>query len=159
MQIVRNLGMGLLGASLTGCANAPASPLLRDVDFVRGCWVEKNAQDHRIDALLRLLPDGSEYAGRLEYVRGIRPGPEIRVSVARDGTSASVTRNGERFDLPAEITASSGPGDVSRRIVFSGTTNGRYARIEVTGKSHGLAMTILDGVSMLAFDGERDGCD
>jgi hypothetical protein len=29
----------------------------------------------------------------------------------------------------------------------------------VTGKNHGLAMTILDGVSMLAFDGERDGCD
>lgn len=88
MQIARTLGVSLLGASLTGCANAPTSPLSRDIDFVRGCWVEKNAQNQRIDALLRLLPDGSEYAGRLEYVRGIRPGPEIRVSVARDGTSA-----------------------------------------------------------------------
>ena len=87
MRFELNLGVALAIAGLTGCANAPAKPLMQDVDFVRGCWVEKDKSDGRINAFLRLLPDGADgadYTGHLQHVRGIKPGPEIIVSIARN---------------------------------------------------------------------------
>lgn len=160
MTITRALRMMFMAAALAACVSTPATPERQDVDFVRGCWVDKDATDGRIDALLRLLPaepDALEYSGDLDYVRGIRPGPQIGISIARDGTHASVTQNGERTDLPA-IADTTSIAKGSRQIVF-GSIDSRTTRLEVAGTADTLTMTVFNGVSTLGFNGQRGGCD
>lgn len=157
----RALCMAFMGATLTACIRSPAPPVTQDVEFVRGCWVDKDATDGRINALLRLLPsesEGLEYSGYLEYVRGIRPGPQIRISIARDGTYASVTQNGERIDILAVADTTPVTKEGARRIVFD-SDNSRTARLEVAGTTDRLSMTVINGLNTLGFNGQRDGCD
>jgi hypothetical protein len=162
MRNGQTLGVALAGLALAGCAGTPAAPLKQDIEFVRGCWVEKDKGDGRINAFLRLLPDGPEgavYTGHLQYVRGIRPGPEIRIAIARDGTHASATIGGVSGDFPADPAVSPVMDDGSRRIMFSGIANGRPGAITAAGKEERLLLDVTSGMSHLTFDGERDGCD
>ena len=39
-----------------------------DIEFVRGCWVQKEAPGERDQAFLRLLPDGDNLSGQITDV-------------------------------------------------------------------------------------------
>ncbi len=165
MKAVPGLSIALIALPLAGCASAPATPQRQDVEFVRGCWIERDARDGRINAFLRLLPDGpdgpdgAEYAGYLQFVRGTKPGPQIRIAIARDGRRASAELDGVRIEFPADPAASRVQDEGLHSITFAGVSNGGSGAITAAGGSDKLALTVLSNIRRLAFEGERDGCD
>ena len=79
-------------ALVPGCATAPAAPV-ESMDFVWGCWVQKQAFDGRATVFLRLLPnaDRSAYEGQLTAYADNEIQPGGRASFARDGSRATST--------------------------------------------------------------------
>jgi hypothetical protein len=149
-----------LGMALAACANAPPEPPTQNAEFARGCWVEKDRAGGRVNAFLRLLPDGPDrptYSGHLQFVRGIRPGPEIVISVARDGSRASMTMDRGNVAFVADPRGASA-GDEGRKLTFSETSNDGGSMI-LEGREDRLSLKVFSRLRTLSFDGERDGCD
>lgn len=149
--------------ALAGCAGAPPAARAQDASFVQGCWVEKDSRDGRINAFLRLLPDGPDaevYAGQLQFVRGVKPVTAVSIAIARDGAHAWAILDGVRLDFPADPEAAPASKDGSRQIMFSGIANGSPGAILASAPGQDrLTLSLLAGVRRLAFAGERDGCD
>jgi hypothetical protein len=161
MQIARILCAALAGALLAGCANTAASPLKPNVDFVRGCWLERNPRDGRIDAFLRLLPDGPDganYVGELEYTRGIKPGPKFRITIARDGTRASGVIRDVVIEFKPDLSASPAVYG-SQYAAFSAHVDGRAGSLVVVGGKDRLSLKMTDGVTDVGINGAHDSCD
>jgi hypothetical protein len=163
--------LALLGVA--GCAAAPAPmPADRDIDFVRGCWVQKESPGGQIEAFLRLLPEGDTLAGQLADVATGDWITGATFSFARSGTSASFeTRDlvdqpphtridpsalARNFDWArpqwgGELAAYAGPRPSRSFLFVEGVEN----RLAIRAVQSSLEATLVFTV----FDGERDGCD
>lgn len=156
-----------------GCTTQPApTPADMDIDFVRGCWVQKAEPGGKIQAFLRLLPDGDNLSGQIADVGagGWDPGAAFRF--ARTGVSA--TFRGPAMPEPPEQTriepsrlaanfdwarpqfggklAAYAEAPPSRNFLFAEAGN---ERLSIWAVSAQLDATLI----MKLFDGERDGCD
>lgn len=157
-------------ALLGGCATAPAETP-PDMDYVWGCWVQKQAFDGNAIVFLRLLPndDRTAYAGELTaYAREtVQPGG--RASFARDGSRASFflgdgdrgggagARAPEPAGWPAKkllwrafFTPQPAPHDDRTEYLVAEGDKERLI-ITVTDRDHADLPPVLDL--------ERDGCD
>jgi hypothetical protein len=155
------------------CANpARRAPSDMDIDFVRGCWVQKSAPGETTEAFLRLLPDGDALGGQ---IADVSTGDWITVatfSFARAGDRVSFdardmpeqlpharidpSRLGASFDWArasrgGKLAAFAGPAP-SRNFLFVESGNDRLAVWAVSAEPDATLVFTL-------FDGERDGCD
>jgi len=163
----------LAGLALAGCAVGPAPlPADMDIDFVRGCWVQKDSPGGKIEAFLRLLPEGDTLAGA---VTDVDTGDWITVATfafARDGASVTFDAHDmpelpphTRID-PARLAASfdwARPQAGRTLAAFAGPAPSRRFLFAEGGAD---ALTIwavtADPQATLnfkLFEGERDGCD
>ena len=173
MSQVRRLIVAAATLGAAGCATPPAPmPTDMDIDFVRGCWVQKDAPGEQVQAFLRLLPDGDSLSGQ---VADVSTGDWITVA------AFSFTRAGDRvtFDardipeLPAHRRID--PSRLATSFDWARATSGArlaaYAgpspsRTFLFAEGGGDTLTIRavsaepDATLVFTlFDGERDGCD
>jgi len=147
-------------------------PADMEIDFVRGCWVQKDAPGGRVEAFLRLLPDGESLSGQ---IADVSTGDWITVA------TFSFTRAGDHttFDardmseLPAHtrIDPSRLAASFDWARARSGGTLAAYAGptpsrnfLFVEGGDNTLAIWAVSAgpdatLVFTLFDGERDGCD
>ena len=158
MSQVRRLIVAAATLGAAGCATPPAPmPTDMDIDFVRGCWVQKDAPGEQVQAFLRLLPDGDSLSGQ---VADVSTGDWITVA------AFSFTRAGDRvtFDardipeLPAHTRI-----DPSRLAAYAGPSPSRtFLFAEGGGDTLTIRAVSAEPDATLVFtlfDGERDGCD
>ena len=143
-----------------------------DINFVRGCWVQKEAPGGKIEAFLRLLPEGENLSGQ---IADVATGDWITVATfafARSGESVTFdardmaeqpahtridpSRLGASFDWArakhgGRVAAFAGPAP-SRNFLF---VEGGDDRLAVWAVSAATDATLVYDL----FDGERDGCD
>ena len=163
----------MIAALLTGCAAAPAPvPADRDIDFVRGCWVQKETPGGKVEAFLRLLPEGDALAGQLTDVS---TGDWITAGVfsfALDGVSATFETR-DLVDQPAHTRID--PSALAANFAWArpqwGGRLAAYANappsrsfLFVEGGDDRLAIRIVQSavdatLIFRVFAGERDGCD
>jgi hypothetical protein len=67
-------------------------PADMDIEFARGCWVQREAPGERVQAFLRLLPDGDSLSGQ---IADVSTGDGITVA------TFSFTRAGDRVTFDA----------------------------------------------------------
>ena len=154
------VGPVLATLALAGCI-VPAPPrqsaVVQDVDFVRGCWVEKQEPDGPATGFLRLLPDGTDYAGTLTR----RIDGEIqtvgRLAFARDGSRLTIQPDsGDATALEARDPAL-WPAEPNK-AVFVSHTSPDIEPVSVGGDANRLAIGFGGGLLGLVLF-ERDGCD
>ena len=161
----------------TACASQHAAqPADMDIDFVRGCWVQKEAPSGKIESFLRLLPDRETPEESLEgQINDVSTGDWITIGVfhvARSGEAVTFDARDmpeqpahTRID-PARLRASfdwarpkhggklaafAGPAP-SRSFLFTESGGERLAIWAVSAEPEATLVYLL-------FDGERDGCD
>jgi hypothetical protein len=156
-----------------GCATPSApKPADMDIDFVRGCWVQKQAPGERIDAFLRLLPDGENLSGQLADVTtgdwitvaalsfsrtgetvtfDARDMPELPAHTRIDPSQLGASFDWARAKHGGKLAAFAGPAP-SRSFLFVEGGNDQLAIWAVSAEPDATLMFNL-------FDGERDGCD
>ena len=167
----RTLVTASLAASLAACQTAPPikTAVIQDVEFLRGCWVQKDAPGGRAIGFLRLLPntvDGPSYRGD---VTEVSPDGNADSSgafgFARDGSSVTLRiGDGTETTLHHGRLAEYPIAPRGNRAVFGGVRpdgsrapfviaegDGEHLWIFFAGQS---GASIGDLVSM-----ERDGCD
>ena len=162
-----------LAASACQQASSASGP---SIDFVRGCWVQKDAPGGAIEAFLRLLPGGADgdqtnYSGEIMDVTSGEPGHRQGLSFARDGSAASwwILFGGYGADPDATAVAG-GAHDSFERTYDSAFDSGRhqdhaiFESIYVPGGTLAVEATaeqlkVTRNVAETIFDGERDGCD
>lgn len=172
MPHVRELIVAAAVLGATGCATLPAPmPADMNIDFVRGCWVQKEAPGGTVQGFLRLLPSGDSLAGQ---IADVSTGDWITVA------TFAFTRTGDRVtfdarDMPEQPThtridpsrlpgfdwararsggslaAYAGPTP-SRSFLFAESGNDTLAIWAVSAEPDATLVFSL-------FDGERDGCD
>ncbi len=154
----------------------PARPADMDIDFVRGCWVQKEAPGEKIEAFLRLLPDRETPTDTLSgQIADVVTGDWITVAAlhfARDGETVAFDAHDmpeqpphTRID-PARLTASfdwARPKHGGKLAAFAGPAPSRNF-LFVEGGGEQLAIWAVDAAPDATliyqlFDGERDGCD
>lgn len=147
-------------------------PADMNIDFVRGCWMQKESPGGEVQAFLRLLPDGYSLRGQIVDVSA---GDWITVATfyfARSGNSVSFdardmpeqpahtridpSRLGASFDWAraksgGKLAAYAGPAP-SRSFLFAEGGNDMLAIWAVSAEPDATLVFKL-------FDGERDGCD
>lgn len=176
MRDARKIAIGLaaaLTALAAGCATGP-HPSPSQIDFVWGCWVQKEEPGGTIQAFLRLLPDQekSRYAGSLTQIP--HRGAEVSLSFARDGDTATL---GYLLGGPDENGGFKAQAqDFLRRDLTRGPRSGADQHLAAFRSVHTNKLLIAEGTSDrlkiawestgrkpepedLIFDGERDGCD
>lgn len=158
---------------LAGCAAAP-TPLPADtrIDFVRGCWVQKDSPGGKIEAFLRLLPDGHTLAGQMVDVSTGDWITSATFAFARSGETAMFEARdmpdqpqhkridpaslGARFDWARPksggVLAAFAGGSPARNFLFA---EGGDERLAIWAVSAEPDVTLV----FQLFDGERDGCD
>lgn len=172
MAHVRRLIAGLALVA-TGCATGPAPmPADMDIDFVRGCWVQKEAPGGKIEAFLRLLPDGDRLTGQMADVSTGDWITSATFALARSGETATFEARdipdqpphtridpaalGAKFDWARPqaggVLAAYGGGSPARNFLFAEGGNDRLAIWAVSAEPDATLVLKL-------FDGERDGCD
>lgn len=178
MNVNRHVSARIILLSLvaSACATQP-DPRTHEIDFVQGCWIQKDAPGGTIQAFLRLLPseaDGNEttYSGEIQDVTLDRPGdPMEGVSFARDGSSASWwILLGSYSDDPDVTVVPGGAHDTFERTYNPALDSGRHqyravfrsiyvpdGTLVVESTAEQLKIT-RNGVETI-FYGERDGCD
>lgn len=159
------------------CATSGPPTATATVDFLRGCWVEKDAPSGAIQAFLRLLPGGADgnelnYSGEIQGATLGKPGQSRGgLSFARDGSSASwwVYFGGHSSDQDVSVIPGSAHDNFQR---ISAPTrragqNKYYAVfksiyvpdgtlvVEATAERLKVTRNTVETI----FDGERDGCD
>lgn len=85
----------LAALAMGACTSGPQPESQHGMDFVWGCWVQKQAFDTGATVFLRLLPnaDRSAYEGQLTIHANNAPQPGGRASFARDGSRATFFLN------------------------------------------------------------------
>jgi hypothetical protein len=154
-------------ALLPGCAATPKPAPGQDVEFLRGCWVAKDAPGGQIRAFLRLLPDGADgpsYRGAITLVLGGAWNPGTRYEFARDGSAAVETNlQGETatYSRVASSTWSTASAPAERAVY----ADAHGTLLVADGGNDTLKLSIVSNasgnqvISPIEFDGERDGCD
>lgn len=172
MQHVRILGFVAAFLSATACATQPdRKPADMDIDFVRGCWVQKEAPGEHVQGFLRLLPDGETLKGQQADVS---TGDWIVVaafaftrsgeSVTFDARDMPETPEHTRID-PARLAVFDWgrPKTGGKLAAFAGPAPSR-SFLFVEGGNDKLAIWVVNAepdatIVFTLFDGERDGCD
>lgn len=153
--------------AIGGCAGTPdAAGLAQDIDFIRGCWVSKEAPGGQILSFLRLLPptpgEGA-LEGEVHPVASLYADKARRFSFARDGSTATLDYLAEGKPpetykrAPSGVSAGAGP----YRAVYA-RSDLDSALLVVDGRDEALRIfTTLRGSTETRdqFTGERDGCD
>ena len=155
MPIGGNIIAAAAGLALAACTSTDAAMPPNDASFAWGCWVSKDERGGRILAFLRLLkdgPDGKLYEGYLHDVRGSDMIPALHLSLARDGTRATVVRNVETIEF---ITKESVEGG----LMFKSATPGKTGSLSIAEGNEKLFLTFRLGPDNQTYAFERDGCD
>lgn len=163
--------LAIAAAWLSGCSLLPAPPPMEiDIDFVRGCWVQKESPGGKIEAFLRLLPNEDRLTGQMADVSTGDWITSATFSFARAGDTATF----EARDMPdqpqhtridptrlafdwarpqsgGQLVAYAG-GTPARNFLFAEGGNDRLAIWAVSAQPDATLVFKL-------FDGERDGCD
>lgn len=156
MRIAQGLASLLAALSLAACASAAVNVAADDAQFVWGCWVAKDEPGGPPVAFLRLLPDGTGYAGHLTNVRGGKWDVRARYTFARDGSQVILAPTGGEATvfLRTQGVMAPRPPVGAARLTYS---DGRQ-QLEVEGGDATLLIVRRDGQAHIwAF--ERDGCD
>ncbi|MDP3738123.1 MAG: hypothetical protein Q8R02_12080 [Hyphomonadaceae bacterium] len=147
---------------------APKPAIVQDVEFVRGCWVRKDAPGGPALGFLRLLPkgaDGPAYEGQLHNVTD--PSMPVRsdYSFRRDGSS--MTFKARRSD--ARTYAAAPIPDAIAPPLAAGSKRASFAIgpaaagwLIADGGAETLRIYTMFGDGRVRpdwFNGERDGCD
>lgn len=177
MAPVRKFLVPIALLATASCASQPAArPADMDIDFVRGCWVQKEAPGGKIESFLRLLPDRETPEESLEgQIADVVTGDWITNGVfhfSRDGETVTFDARDmpeqsphTRID-PVRLGASfdwARPKHGGKLVAFAGPTPSRNF-LFVEGWSEHLAIWAIDAspdatLIYQLFDGERDGCD
>jgi hypothetical protein len=162
MQLGGKIIAAAFGLALAACASAPSASTVTPnpatasaASFAWGCWVAKDEPGGRIQGFLRLLKDGAEgkvYQGYLHDVRGSDMIPMLHLTIARDGTRATVIRSGEEIAFTPSVSTGNG-------LHFKSATPGQKGSLSISGSNDLLSLTIQLGDQISTFEGERDGCD
>lgn len=166
-MITRLAGATMIALLAAGCAGAPATQTGgADIDFIRGCWVAKDAPGGTIISFLRLLPPeiGSDrLEGEVRPVASLYADQAVRFSFARDGSAATLDHliEGQAPDTYVRDASAAGGAPASPRAVYvrSGSSGDRLV---VEGREEGLRIFTSGqggGAAKDQFKGERDGCD
>lgn len=152
----------VLCLALAACAAPRDAAPAPDIDFVRGCWVEKTEPGGPITAFLRLLPDrdaGQTLAGPIQDVQH-----HAGDAAMKTRATLAFTRDGKRVDivfpdgLHASLHAATGTPPHSGEAAF--TADGlRLRATALPGDELLITWTGRDSVESDLFRGERDGCD
>jgi hypothetical protein len=171
MAHVRRILVGGMMLAASGCTMWPlAMPADTDIDFVRGCWVQKESPGGKIEAFLRLLPDEDRLVGQMADVSTGDWITSATFAFARSGETATFEARDmpdqsehTRFDPSAlafdwarpqaggKLAAYRG-GAPARNFLFAEGGNDRLAIWAVSAEPDATLVFKL-------FDGERDGCD
>lgn len=173
MSHVRQLIFAAATLCAAGCVTPPAPmPADMDIDFVRGCWVQKDAPGERAQAFLRLLPDGDSLAGQIADVStgdwitvatfsftragdrvtfDARDMPELPAHTRIDPSRLATSFDWARAKHGGKLAAYAGPTP-SRSFVFAEGGNDEFKIWAVDASPEATMIFNL-------FDGERDGCD
>lgn len=161
----------------TACTSAPAAkPADMDIDFIRGCWVQKESPGGKIEAFLRLLPEREapteSLTGQISDVstndwitNGVfhfarsgetvtfdaRDMPEQAVHARIDPARLAASFDWARPKHGGRLAAFAGPAP-SRNFLFAEGGGERLAIWAVSAETDATLVYTL-------FDGERDGCD
>jgi len=149
-----------LVATACSAAPAPSANAAADIDFVRGCWVAKDAPGGAILSFLRLLPQsprGDVLEGEVHPVASLYANQARRFTFKRDGSSATL----------ANLAADSAAETFMRNTtVQAGARNATYSSgdtlMHISGGEERLKIVTVkrDGSTEAThFAGERDGCD
>ena len=159
MRIGGKIIAASVGLALAACTSAPTAETPRDASFTWGCWVAKDQPGGRIHGFLRLLkdgPDGKLYQGYLHDVRGSDMIPLLHLSLARDGSGATVVRDGRTTDYAPSDALQIATPDKTPRLELTSMDG---SRLSLTGGEDYLGLTIQTGDHVAMFEFERDGCD
>lgn len=173
MSHVRQLIFAAATLGAAGCVTPPAPmPADMDIDFVRGCWVQKDAPREQVQAFLRLLPDGDGLSGQIADVStgdwitvatfsftragdrvtfDARDMPELPAHTRIDPSRLSASFDWARAKHGGKLAAYAGPTP-SRSFVFAEGGNDKFKIWAVDASPEATMIFNL-------FDGERDGCD
>lgn len=161
----------LAALALVACACGPQTESQKDMDFVWGCWVQKQALDTRATVFLRLLPnaDRSAYEGQLTIYANNAPQPGGRASFARDGSHGTffLNENDRTGGSGARAPEPTGwPAKKLRwRALFTSQPapyDDRTEYLVAEGDPDRLTISLADrrGADLRpVLDLERDGCD
>jgi hypothetical protein len=179
MRTGRIITSAMAAITLAACqvvSDPPAERTVQDVEFLRGCWVQKDSPAGKIEAFLRLLPEGVEGAALKGTIVDVREGDwtsTTSLSFSRDGNRAQLDRPqlpsvsgeftrtmpSERASLPTWMKPSLG-GDVAiyradgeRISHLIAESDGERIEIRTAGTSVDATIIVRE------FSGERDGCD
>jgi len=161
----------MLGAA--GCVALPdPMPADMDIDFIRGCWVQKEAPGGTVQAFLRLLPDGDSLSGQIADVStgdlitvatfaftragdrvtfDARDMPEQPAHTWIDPSRLAASFDWARAKAGGRLAAYAGAAP-SRSFLFAEGGNDTLAIWAVSAQTDATLVFTL-------FDGERDGCD
>ena len=156
--------------ALGACAGSPQAENQQGMEFVWGCWVQKQAFDTNSIVFLRLLPnaDRSAYEGQLLVYANNAPEQGGRVSFARDGSQATFFFDQEEKlgGMGARAPTPAGwPQRLPMRAFFTPQPAPHDEKTEylvVEGSQERLIISITDRerADLRPFlDLERDGCD
>jgi hypothetical protein len=156
--------------ALGACAGGPQTDAPQDMEFVWGCWVQKQPFGRDGVVFLRLLPntDRTAYEGRLSAYIDNEAQPGGRASFARDGSQATFFLDEEETIGGAGARApepAGWPQGLPSRAFFTpqpAPHNDHTEYLLVEGDKERLILTVTDreGAELLPlFDFERDGCD
>jgi len=160
----------LAALALGACAGGPQVEARHDMEFVWGCWVQKQPFGRDGVVFLRLLPnaDRTAYEGRLSAYIDNEAQPGGRASFARDGSQATFFLDEEETIGGAGARAPTPvgwPQGLPSRAFFTPQPiphddNTEYLLVE--GDEERLILTVTDRERanlQPLFDFERDGCD
>lgn len=167
---ISRIAATLAAVALGACAGAPPVKAKQDMEFVWGCWVQKQPFGRDGVVFLRLLPnaDRTAYEGRLSAYIDNEAQPAGRASFARDGSQAiffldeeeTIGGAGARAPEPAGW-----PKGLPSRAFFTPQPapydqHTEYLLVEGDQERLILSITDREGAELQPFfDFERDGCD
>lgn len=153
--------------AIGGCAGTPgATALQQDIDFIRGCWVSKEAPGGQIISFLRLLPPSPGdvvLEGEIHPVASLYADKARRFSFARDGSTATLDYliAGKPAETYTRDRASVSSAKDGYRAVYA-RSDRESALLVLEGSNERLKIFTAARDSATTndqFTGERDGCD
>jgi len=173
MSHARQLAAAAVMSGAAGCATpTPHMPADLDIEFVRGCWVQKEAPGERDQAFLRLLPDGDNLSGQITDVStgdwitvatfsfagtgdrvrfDARDMPQLPAHARIDPYRLAASFDWARTKSGGKLAAYAGPTP-SRSFLFA---EGEEDTLTIRAVTDAPEATLV----LTLFDGDRDGCD